>query len=179
MDKVLMRASLGAVVIYLLVSTFGYLTWVGTEKGLEKLKETQNIMEVDYDGNIAFSIAIISLLITLFASAPLCILPAKDSFEELYYPEGMSFKVNFLVTVGMVFGSYLLAVVIPQISDAITILGYTISPLVCFIYPVLFYLKLVPTITTPKLVAAWSLAILIVLVCVSGIVLFIIDKIQG
>jgi len=40
MDKVIARASFGAVVIYMLVSTFGYMTWVGSDYQLELLKKT-------------------------------------------------------------------------------------------------------------------------------------------
>ena len=160
MDKVIARASFGAVAIYMLVSTFGYITWVGSAAQLDQLKKTQNILEVDYNGNVAFSIAIVSLIITLVASAPLCILPAKDSFEELLFADGMSSRVNFLTTCGMVGVSFFLAVLIPQISDAITILGYTVSPLVGFIYPVAFYLKLVPNLPTYKKAAAWTLSLI-------------------
>jgi len=72
-------------------------------------------------------------------------LPSKDTFEELVYNEnGMNNKQNLLVTVGMCICCYGLAVTIPGIGDAITILGCTTNPLIGFILPIIFYLKIIP-----------------------------------
>lgn len=42
---------------------------------------------MDYEGNIAFTIATVSLSFAVFAAAPICVLPLKDSFEALYYKD--------------------------------------------------------------------------------------------
>ncbi len=75
-------------------------------------------------------------------AAPLCVLPAKDTVEELFYKEkGMNNKVNALVTLALVFVCFLLSISIDKIGDAITLAGATINPMVGFILPVMFYWK--------------------------------------
>ena len=63
------------------------------------------------------------------AAAPICVLPAKDTVEEVFWKQtGMSKKVNLLVTLGVVALCYALAMFIPAIGDAITISGATTNP---------------------------------------------------
>lgn len=65
------------------------------------------------------------------AAAPLCVLPAKDVVEELFWKEnGMSKKVNVLVTLAVVAACFLMALFVPGIGDAMTIAGCTTNPLV-------------------------------------------------
>lgn len=99
MGKVIVRGSGSVVVLYILASVFGYLGLVGNEDGnLDKLMEKRNVLEVEYE-NWAFKIAAIGLLFAIFAAAPICVLPSKDTFEELAYPQkGMSKKANIIVT---------------------------------------------------------------------------------
>jgi hypothetical protein len=64
-------------------------------------------------------------------AAPLCVLPAKDTVEELFWKkDGMTMKINVLVTLGIVSVCYILAIFITQISYAITIAGCTTNPMV-------------------------------------------------
>jgi len=75
------------------------------------------------------------------------VLPAKDTYEELAYPEtGMSTKQNLIVTLIMSTVCFGLAVAIPGIGDAITILGCTTNPIIGFILPIVFYLKIIDDI---------------------------------
>ena len=61
----------------------------------------------------------------------MCVLPAKDTVEEVFWKEtGMSKKINALVTLGIVTLCYCLAIFIPEIGDAITIAGSTTNPVV-------------------------------------------------
>ena len=144
MEKVIVRVSGSVVVLYVFDSAFGYLCLVYKPKELDTLDKQSNVLEVNY-GNWAFNIAVIGLLFTIFAAAPLCVLPSKDTFEELVYPDkGMSNKQNLLVTIIMCLACYGLAVAIPGISDAITILGCTTNPMIGFILPIVFYLKIFP-----------------------------------
>ncbi len=109
-----------------------FLTFAGTSEE-DRLAELKNILQMDYQGNIAFTIAIVCLLFAIFAAAPLCMLPAKESFEELVFPRnGMNFMWNLIVTFVMVVCCYILAIAIPQISDVFEIVGSTTNPLVSF-----------------------------------------------
>lgn len=65
------------------------------------------------------------------AAAPLCVLPAKDVVEELFWKkEGMTKKINVLVTCGLVTMCFIMALFIPGIGDAMTIAGCTTNPMV-------------------------------------------------
>lgn len=64
-------------------------------------------------------------------AAPLCVLPAKDTVEELFYKkEGLNTKINALVTLSLVAICFILSISIDKIGDAITLAGATINPVV-------------------------------------------------
>ena len=74
------------------------------------------------------------------AAAPLCVLPSKDTVEELFFKEkGMSKNTNLIVTFILVTVNCVLASFIPNIGDAMTLVGSTINPVIGFILPVVFY----------------------------------------
>ncbi len=74
------------------------------------------------------------------AAAPLCVLPSKDTIEELFYKgEGMTIKINIIFTFILVTIDCILASYIPNMGDAMTIVGSTINPIIGFIMPVVFY----------------------------------------
>jgi amino acid permease len=85
MLKVVMTGTILVIFVYCIAATFGYLTWVGSDEE-KTLRDSQNILMVDYEGNIAFTIALLGLCVAIFAAAPMCILPSKDSYEMLMYP---------------------------------------------------------------------------------------------
>ena len=84
MGKVLIRGSGIAVFLYILASWFGYLGLVSHQDYIELLLLKSNILEIDY-GNWAFNIAVVCIMVAIFAVTPFCILPAKDTFEELFW----------------------------------------------------------------------------------------------
>ena len=144
MAKVASRGSIIVILIYIIAWIFGYLWLVNQPEQLDVLLEKFNILEVDYE-NWAFNIAVIALIFAIFAAAPVAFLPTKDTIEELFYSEkGMSNKQNYIITAIMVIGCYIWAVVVPGIGDVITILGFTTNPLIGFILPWYFYLRIVP-----------------------------------
>ena len=71
-------------------------------------------------------------------------MPVKDTIEELYLGQGLTMnkKENFIVTLIIVSTCFVLAVAIPNISDAMTVIGATSNPLVGFTLPIVFYLKM-------------------------------------
>jgi len=70
-------------------------------------------------------------------------------------------------------------VAIPGISDVITILGCTTNPLIGFILPVVFYLKIVPEAPLYKKAISWIVLLFTVAISILVFVLFIRDKING
>jgi len=76
----------------------------------------------------------------------------------------------------MVGGCWFLACFIPSINDAVTILGATTNPIVGFVLPIMFYLKLFPNINIWKKLAAWTTLIGTCIASLSIIVVFFYDK---
>jgi amino acid permease len=115
-------------------------------------------------------------------AAPLCVLPAKDTVEELFWKEnGMSNKVNALVTLALVFVCFLLSILINKIGDAITLAGATINPVIGFIIPVAFYWKVKQELpwTSKEKLTSLLVAIIIIVVSLMGLGNFIYNKIKG
>ena len=82
------------------------------------------------------------MLVVTFA-APFCVLPSKDSLEELLMKgETFSAKQNFICTFGIVFITWIIALTVPTIADAMTILGATTNSGVGFLLPIVFFLKI-------------------------------------
>jgi len=51
------------------------------------------------------------MFFAVMASAPICVLPAKDTVEELFFKkEGLDRKRNVLVTLGLVVVCFLLSI---------------------------------------------------------------------
>ena len=179
MGKVIKRGSGIAVFLYILACTFGYLGLVSHPDYIQILISKSNILEINY-GNWAFTIAVMWIMLAIFGVTPFWILPAKDTYEELFSSNAkMSGKENVIVTLIMAIIWYGLAVSIPGIGDAITILGWTTNPLIGFILPVVFYLKIVPNIKFYKKVIWWCILIMTILISIIGFALFIKDKITS
>ena len=71
------------------------------------------------------------MFFAVVTAAPLCVLPAKDTVEELFWKETkLTPKLNVLVTLALVFVCFLLSILIEKIGDAITLAGATINPVV-------------------------------------------------
>lgn len=91
MGKVLTYGSAVAVLFYILVGIFGYATFA---KDLGQLCTDKNIlMAAGYQNSIPLEIGNFSLLFAIISAAPLCVLPSKDTIEELFYKDnGMNKK---------------------------------------------------------------------------------------
>ena len=102
----------------------------------------KNILEADFGGSIPIRVGNFALLFSVMAAAPLCVLPSKDTIEELFFKDqvdGMSTKQNFFATLGLVIVNSALALVIPNIGSAMTLVGSSINPIIGFILPVVLY----------------------------------------
>ena len=87
---------------------------------------------------------VLMLFVITFAS-PFCVLPAKDSVEEIMLgKEGVKFstKQNFFCTLGIIIIAWAIAIIVPTIGDAMTILGATTNSGIGFLIPIVFYLKI-------------------------------------
>ena len=135
--------------------------------------ELQNILMVDqYGGNIPMYIARFAMLYVVVFACPLCVLPCKDSMEELIWGGGefrMNKKQNFLVTLFLICVSYVFALAIPNFGDALTILGATTNSGIGFLLPIMYYLRLEKSKPRnhPKKILCY---LIFVFICISSII---------
>lgn len=93
-----------------------------------------------FDGNKAIMVGHFALLFSVICAAPLCVLPQKDTIEELFFkPKAMTSAQNLMVTLGLVIINGALGILIENIGQAMTIVGATINPIIGFVFPVIFY----------------------------------------
>lgn len=152
MGTVVWRGSLASVIIYASVGVFGYLTFY--DKPDELLK--QNILLADYGGlNAAIIIVSQANFIThrclqgqftsffsVYAAMPLLYLPSKETVEDLLFKgsRSMTKKENFICTLSLVTISFVFAIFVPSIGDAMALAGCTTNPMVSqHIHIITFY----------------------------------------
>eukprot|EP00347_Sterkiella_histriomuscorum_P013193 403365653 len=156
MDRIILRSSYGIVLIYLVIGIFGYLTFSDKiSKQLMNPEHNGNILECDYQGSRLIQCARLSVIVSLIATTPLCIIPAKQAYMQMTNMRDISDRQNIYLSVSIVLIIYVAAITIPNISGAITLSGATVNPFIGFIFPILFYLKLdtQPLLSRDKLIA--------------------------
>ena len=68
---------------------------------------------------------------------------AKNAIQELVWKnKEMRGKGNLFLTLGLTLGCLVFELLVPQIVILIQVIGSTTTPLVCFISPILFYIKI-------------------------------------
>ena len=86
----------------------------------------------------------------------------------------MTKKQNLICTLTIVTTCFLAAVFIPNISDAMTVIGATSNPAVGFCLPIIFWLKSDKSSRySTKRVLAHTINVLVILVGITSLVLFI------
>jgi hypothetical protein len=88
-------------------------------------------------------LCLFGMLMVVFFATPFCILPNKDSIEELITKEGqkLTFKQNLFYTFLLVTIGFAIGIGVPTISDAMTVLGATTNSGIGFLLPIHFYFK--------------------------------------
>lgn len=89
MSKVVYWGTFLAVVCYIMIGVFGYLSF---DLLPPKVLDAKNILLAPYKNNMPILVANFAVLFAVITAAPLVILPTKDSVEELSYKNGMSKK---------------------------------------------------------------------------------------
>ena len=178
MSKVLIAGTVGAVILYIIVGVWGYVTFVDQPNvtAEEALKDA-NILEAPYPSNvIPILVGNFALFFAIATAAPLVVLPAKDTVEEIVANGNpnrrLSNKENLVCTLSLITVSYLLSIVIPSISAAMTLVGSTTNPAVGFIFPIIFYWKSieaddVPLLSCKKITAMVVAGFIIIISCLS------------
>ena len=108
------------------------------------------------------------------------VLPAKDTVEEIVAKGNpnrrLTKKENLITTLCLIVVCFLLSIVIPSISDAMTLVGSTTNPAVGFILPIIFYWKSIEPDNVPicslKKITALTVSIFIILISIMSLVNF-------
>ena len=155
MSKVLCFGTVGAVFLYIIVGVWGYVTFVDFPgyTAAEALEDA-NILEAPYPTSVTpILIGNFALFFAIATAAPLVVLPAKDTIEEIIAKGNpnrrLSNKENLIVTICLIIVCYLLSIAIPSISAAMTLVGSTTNPAVGFILPIIFYWKSIESDNVP------------------------------
>jgi sodium-coupled neutral amino acid transporter 11 len=155
MGTVIGYGSVVAVIFYVMVGFFGYATFLGPPESHELC--AKNILQANYKNNTPMALGNFTLLFAVITAAPLVMLPAKDTIEELFYKEkGMSKMQNIMVTFLLICVNTILGLFISTIGDAMTLVGCTINPVIGFILPICFwwpYMKDQPWYSKDKLLS--------------------------
>lgn len=108
------------------------------------------------------------LLVVAFAS-PFCVLPMKDSVEEVLGKGKFDKKQNLWWTIILVMVCCGLSCGVTSIGTVMTILGATTNSAIGFLLPIMFYLqveKKTPKYTNVKIAAY----LLFVFICISSVI---------
>jgi len=131
--------SVGAVsTLYLGVGIFGYLCFY-------QVTSPNLLNNFTDETNGAIIIAKFGLAIVLVASAPLFMLPLRDTinnFIDEKKARQFSWFRHIFWTIAVLGLAYILAVVTPEVSDVLSLTGSLCSTAVMYIFPATFYLAL-------------------------------------
>lgn len=106
MGKVLSRVMIIALVLYVLVGVFGYITFA---TDTDQLTRTDNagviLLAQSYGDKIPMEVSLCFICISIIFTFPLNIKPTKDSLLDILYPEekNESNTKHFLLTLGNLF----------------------------------------------------------------------------
>jgi len=98
------------------------------------------------ENNPSVALAKIGLAIVLVASAPLFMIPLRDTLTALIFGEEKAREFSWLRHLFFTFAilglAYILAVVIPEVADVLSLAGALCSTSVMYMFPATFYLAL-------------------------------------
>ena len=147
------------------IGMFGYLTFAHDQGQLCTHKNI--LMASGYQYSSLIDIAKILIAVSVITNIPICMLPCKNTIEELLYKkEGMSKKQNIFWSLLLSLISCFFAVLIPDVGSAMSLVGATLVPLISYMSPLVIYLKQInnrPIIDKEKLTCVITIIIMILI----------------
>ena len=114
---------------------------------------------------------------TVLCGTPLLLHPCRDATLSLLYERKPTKRQFFIVVTVQVVSALGFALVIPNISYVLEVVGSISSPVICFTLPCLFYIKAFPgKYTRRDLFIAWLVMISMSLIGLAGFIIFWIEK---
>jgi len=84
-DKVLCIGTTFASIAYIVTGIFGYITFANHTM-VKELMEKRNVLDCYGPDVVLGKVCLLGILIIVLFASPFCVLPSKDSFEELLMP---------------------------------------------------------------------------------------------
>ena len=145
-SKVIIIGTIMAAVVYITAGIFGYIAFAdnSTEDELDTWF-SDNILAAPYmvDGHTPYPIyiALFGMMVVVVFASPFCILPTKDSIEEVRNKK-FTPKENICWTFVLCWTSCIISCAFSSIKTPMTILGATTNSAIGFLLPILYYLKM-------------------------------------
>ena len=144
MSRVAMRSLLMSVVLYMTAAICGFLVFS------DKLEETHSLLKsfrpMVNQGHIFIIIALVGCTVSVSVAHPLHILPMRQSIEYLMSKRDIKWKgsrvlavISGVILVGATLGC---ALVYPELTKIIDLVGASAGSIICYISPAAFALKI-------------------------------------
>uniref|UniRef100_A0A8C1BGQ6 Solute carrier family 38 member 3a n=1 Tax=Cyprinus carpio carpio TaxID=630221 RepID=A0A8C1BGQ6_CYPCA len=166
-------------IMYLLAALFGYLTFIGEVEA--ELLHTYSRID-PYDTLILCVRLAVLTAVTL--TVPIVLFPVRRAIQQLFFPnKTFWWPRHIAIAVTLLTLINLLVIFAPNILGIFGVIGATSAPCLIFIFPAVFYIRIVPEEeepmrSAPKILAA-CFAFLGVLFMVMSISFIIIDWTSG
>ncbi|KAI4532404.1 hypothetical protein MG293_017669 [Ovis ammon polii] len=145
-------------VMYFLAALFGYLTFYdGVESEL-----LHTYSKVDPFDVLILCVRV-AVLTAVTLTVPIVLFPVRRALQQMLFPDReFSWLRHVLIAVGLLTCINLLVIFAPNILGIFGVIGATSAPCLIFIFPAIFYFRIIPTEkeparSTPKILVrrAW------------------------
>lgn len=163
-----------AAIAYITAGIFGYIAFAdgSTEEELDTYF-SDNILSAPYqtsDGKtpVVIYISLFGMMIVVVFATPFCVLPTKDSIEEVRNKK-FTPKENIFWTIVLNVTVCIISCAFQNIKLPISILGATTNSAIGFLFPIAYYLKMEKR-TSPYTNMKIVCYIIFVFICVSSVI---------
>ena len=147
------------------IGMFGYLTFAHDQGQLCTHKNI--LMASGYQQSKLIDVAKFIIAISVITNIPICLLPCKNTIEELLYKKkGMSKMQNIFWTLFLSLVSCFFAILMPDVGSAMTLIGATFVPLISYMSPLIIFMKQInsrPIIDKEKITCIITIIIMLFL----------------
>jgi len=156
MSSVLTRLMMIVFTVYIFLGFFGYTTFANNPGELS----SGNILYANYKNDVVITAGVLLLGLSCILTQPLCIKPAKDALRDIIFPfdwNATDKNVNidptgrhFLLVAVVVFSQMSIGMFFSSLLDIVEFSGSFVAPIICFILPSIFFLRLDPHAQTSR-----------------------------